>query len=213
MQKKTAVQLAWIGLWFVFAALLSYLFFYNPGLSVNATSNETLDTASILISNSSGHAIRNIEIFLDGNPTPLEQISELAPSQTHEIRVSFSSNIFNVRVSAPFHKTKEQRFVLEKPVPFELKIIKPTPLVNQAFDVPVEICNNTAETDVAVSETHKPSFFGVTFQTKNIAIASKTCQTVSFSFTPAFSGTTAILFNAKTASYSQDKTIEFNIEK
>lgn len=213
MEKKTAVQLAWLGLWFVFAALLAHLLFYNPGLMINVQTNESLDTASVLVSNLSGHTIQNIGIWIDKTDlAPFQKIPALRPNQTQDIRVPFAGNVFNVKASAPFHRDFQGRFVLKKPVPFDINFAKPEIFIHQPFDISLTICNHTNETDLTVTETHNPSFFGTISQTKSFSVLKNRCQTIPFSFLPVFSGITAVFFNVKTHSFTLDKPIELNVQ-
>jgi hypothetical protein len=204
--KKSVVMLAWFFVALILFCLLAFLLLASDGLEIKAEQGEGFDEFVITVSNSSQHAIHFISVTQEGAENKLLGfVPALQPNESESFQIPVQASRLNVSATAPFHKTATESIFLQPKKPFLVSIEKPGETkTGQAFELNVQVCNQSTETRIVLEENHDPGFFGQERQTMELEIPNKQCRNASFSFEATFSGQTSVNFNIKSDSFSEE---------
>lgn len=205
MEPKARLTIAWLFIAIVFLALIAGILFQNNGLAIEIQPLENREEFAVIVKNQSQHEIRNISVKqISGEEKELKTIALLAPQSEETLFIPSQNSRITIQTSAPFHQSVEKSLFVQSPKAFPTTITLPENLqLDQAFEAILEVCNQTNQTELRVSEEHDPSFFGIQQHEQRLSLPKGNCETMRFSFTPRFSGATIVVFKIQNSTDSE----------
>jgi len=187
----------------LFGAILVFLVFFTPGLSVSIAGSGT--EQSVVVKNTSSHAIRNISVSAsDGNL--MDKIAELLPKQERSVPLGNLAGTVTIIVRAPFHASVSKDVFSDRPaVNISYNVQQQSVFfVGSEAKILLEICRQgSLPTHVTVSESFDETAFDAPEKSVSADFNSENCVSTDFAFVPKKAGDFEILFNIKAENVSE----------
>ena len=196
----------------IFGAILVFLVFFTPGLSVSVygSGNEKF----VVVANTSGHSIRDVSVAASDGKL-LKKIGALEPGQKQEMPLEGFMGTVTIVASAPFHATASTDVFFETPaVNISYKIQQQSLFfVGGKAKIVIEVCRQGAlPKTVSVSESFDEAAVEASQRKQVLDFNAGGCVSTDFLFTPKKPGAFEIFFNlnAENVSESFKRTINVN---
>lgn len=193
----------------IFGAILVFLIFFTPGLSISVSGagNEKF----VAVANTSGHSIRGVSVAASDG-TLLKKIAVLEPGQKEEILLEGFLGTVTIIASAPFHAEASTDVFFETPaVNISYKVQQQSLFfVGGKAKIVVDVCRKGAlPKTISISESFDETAVEAGQRTQVLDFNAGDCVSTDFLFTPKKAGAFEIFFNlnAENVSESFKRTI------
>lgn len=211
-------------IYFAYAAIVFYLLYFNTGIAIDASIDESASAVNVAVKNESSRMIKGIKVeLLVGNEAQGSKVlGALRPGKEAKLifplEIASGENI-TVSASAPFHLTVKR--VLEPGKTQQIKIRSTLKLsrekifVDQNLWITLELCNlgQQAFDNIAVLFGHDAIFDSESAKVANIPLSENECRELPYVIRALGTGKGNIYFNISAYDYSDKIEKEIEVVK